>query len=124
MADSVDGYAAASADYKSYLRHVPTVWDESRLLSGYPGRDIVVARRSGGTWYIAGINSENQPKAIKLELGIIGKRRKATMLKDGRSKSDFASAVTRITTPTQYVELAPYGGFVLIVAEDYSASNP
>lgn len=40
-----------------FMRQVPTTWDEVRYLDGYPGRNLVMARRSGSTWYIAAINA-------------------------------------------------------------------
>lgn len=51
-----------------YLRDIPTVWDETRFLSGMPGSDCVVARRSGNKWFVAGINGENIEKEFKLNL--------------------------------------------------------
>jgi hypothetical protein len=52
-----------------YLRMVPTVWDETRFLSGYPGKDVIVARRTGKTWYIAGINGESVDKTLSFYAG-------------------------------------------------------
>lgn len=51
-----------------FLRMVPTVWDETRFLDGYPGKFFVVARRYGTQWYIAGSNAEEQPKKVTLSL--------------------------------------------------------
>jgi alpha-glucosidase len=112
MADSVAGYAAASADYKRYLADVPTAWDETRFLSGYPGRDFMVARRSGKRWYVAGINSENNAKTVSLGLGFTGKAGKALMLKDGADRYGFYSA--SVAVPKK-VQMAAYGGFVLVI---------
>jgi alpha-glucosidase len=112
MADSVAGYAAASPDYKRYLADVPTAWDETRFLSGYPGRDFMVARRSGKRWYVAGINSENNAKTVSLGLGFTGKAGKALMLKDGADRYGFYSA--SVAVPKK-VQMAAYGGFVLVI---------
>lgn len=62
---------AAAIDF---LREVPTTWDETRLISGYPGRDIVLARRHGAAWYVAAINASDRPleldvRAIEQRLG-------------------------------------------------------
>lgn len=50
----------------NFMKEVPTTWDEIRFLDGYPGKYIVMARRSGNKWYIAGVNAQN--KKIKLQL--------------------------------------------------------
>jgi hypothetical protein len=33
------------------------VWDDTKLVDGFPGEYVVMARRSGDTWYVAGINA-------------------------------------------------------------------
>ncbi|MFK4166105.1 glycoside hydrolase family 97 catalytic domain-containing protein [Paenibacillus lautus] len=40
---------------KPLLAAVPAVWDETRLLEGYPGRYVTIARRSGTEWFVASI---------------------------------------------------------------------
>ena len=64
----------APAAALDFLREVPTTWDETRLIDGYPGRNIVLARRKGATWYVAALNADEQPytldiKAIEARLG-------------------------------------------------------
>lgn len=49
-----------------FLRHVPTTWDDTKFLDGYPTQYAVVARCTGGKWYVGGINGTD--KAIKLTL--------------------------------------------------------
>ena len=44
-----------------FLKDVPTTWDETRFIDGYPGRYAILARRHGDRWYIAGVNAENKP---------------------------------------------------------------
>uniref|UniRef100_S0DDH3 Glycoside hydrolase family 97 protein n=2 Tax=termite gut metagenome TaxID=433724 RepID=S0DDH3_9ZZZZ len=51
-----------------FVKTVPTVWDETRFIDGYPGRYFVVARRHGDKWYIAGSNAEQQTKKLNLSL--------------------------------------------------------
>ncbi len=49
-----------------FLRHVPTTWDDTKFLDGYPTQYAVIARRTGGKWYVGGINGTE--KVIKLTL--------------------------------------------------------
>ena len=74
---------AAAIDF---MKEVPTTWDETRLIDGYPGRYIVLARRQGATWYVAAINAVEEPlkldvKAIEARLG--GTARVLSTGKDG-----------------------------------------
>ena len=40
------------------MKEVPTTWDEVRFIDGYPGKYVILARRHGDKWYIAGVNEE------------------------------------------------------------------
>jgi hypothetical protein len=39
------------------LSDVPTAWDDTRLLGGAPGREAIVARRAGRSWWIGSISA-------------------------------------------------------------------
>jgi alpha-glucosidase len=99
-------------DYvKAYLHDFPGQWDESRLLDGFPGKLVVIARRAGSTWYVAAINGEDKAKTLRLDLSFIGKR-KGQMLSDGplpRSVID-----SEINTQKSTFNLPASAGFVLI----------
>jgi len=51
-----------------FMKDVPTTWDEVKFIDGYPGKYVIMARRCGQRWYIAGINAQKEPVAIKLDL--------------------------------------------------------
>ena len=71
LADRPESYLAQPHDVQQFLSALPTVWDETRLLSGYPGESVVMARRSGKTWYIAGINGTDEEKTLPLDLSFL-----------------------------------------------------
>ena len=48
-------------------------WDETRLLGGHPGEWVVMARRQGNTWYIAGINGKDVPQALSFDTSFLPK---------------------------------------------------
>jgi len=54
-----------------FLREVPTVWDETVFVDGYPGRYVVIARRSGNRWYVGGINAGAEPLHLNLSLPML-----------------------------------------------------
>lgn len=51
-----------------FMKTVPTQWDETRLIDGYPGKYVVLARRHAGVWYVAGVNAQKEPVKLKLKL--------------------------------------------------------
>ena len=51
-----------------FLREVPTSWDETRYIDGYPGKYIVIARRSGDKWYIVGLNATKEPLKLNIDI--------------------------------------------------------
>ena len=51
-----------------FLRAVPTTWDETRFIDGYPGRYVVLARRHGRQWYVAGLNAEATARTLTLQM--------------------------------------------------------
>ena len=50
-----------------FLKEVPTVWDETRYVSGCPGESAVIARRNGSTWYVAAVNAIDKPLEISVK---------------------------------------------------------
>ncbi|NPD92969.1 glycoside hydrolase family 97 protein [Prevotella sp. PMUR] len=58
-----------------FMKQVPTTWDEVRFVDGYPGRYVIMARRSGDKWYVAGINATGEPlkKTLALPMFDAGK---------------------------------------------------
>ena len=51
-----------------FMKAVPTNWDETCFIDGYPGRYVIMARRAGNQWYVVGINAQEQSVTTKLDL--------------------------------------------------------
>ena len=64
MADRPEAYLGLADEIRNLLSGLPSAWDDTRLLAGYPGQFAVIARRSGDTWYIAGINGTNEELTV------------------------------------------------------------
>lgn len=56
----------APAEAIEFMKAVPTTWDETRYIDGYPGKYAVIARRNGDTWYVAGVNAMETPVTVSL----------------------------------------------------------
>ena len=65
-----------------FMKQVPTLWDEVRFIDGYPGRYAIIARRAGTTWYVAGINAEQQPLKKTISLPMFAKDTQLTIYAD------------------------------------------
>ena len=64
------------------MKDVPTTWDEVHFIDGYPGKYVVLARRSGDTWYVVGINAQDQPLKRNLYLPMFAKNSLLTVYSD------------------------------------------
>ena len=74
-ADKPESYLAQPRDVRDFMSALPTTWDETRLLGGYPGEWVVMARRSGSTWYVAGINGKDTAQTLSFDTSILPKGR-------------------------------------------------
>lgn len=64
----VDGLPQFEQDF---LKKIPTAWDETKLLAGYPTRYAVTARRSGDKWYVGGLNATAEPLTLTLDMPML-----------------------------------------------------
>ena len=76
-----------------YMRSVPTKWDETRYVAGYPGQYAVIARKSGGKWYVAGINARKEPVSLELNLDFI-QSGEAVVYSDGEGDALMKNTVS------------------------------
>lgn len=113
-AESPEGMANVPEFVKDFLRTLPDHWDDMKYLSGFPGKDVVIARKAGSTWYVAGINGERVEKKIKLDLSALGVQGDADLITDGEDPGSFVSQKIS-TAMMKEIALKPDGGFVLVV---------
>ena len=109
LADRPESFLAQPKEVQDFLGQLPTVWDETRYVSGYPGESAVLARRSGNTWYVAGINGKDAPQILKTNLSFMGKG-SVQMFADDASGNWQISTISKL--PSQ-IECQPRGGFVM-----------
>lgn len=65
---------------REFLRDLPVAWEESRFLGGYPGKQVVFARRTAdGRWWIAGFNGEAQARTVEVPLAGLDLKRGAAL---------------------------------------------
>jgi alpha-glucosidase len=111
FAETPTGMATAPGYVKAFLQDLPRSWDDSKFLDGYPGTHVVIARRSGKAWYVAGLNADDSDRTMTLDLSFVGPR-KGTLISDGATERAFtqsaiAAGKTRFT-------IKAHGGFVAV----------
>jgi hypothetical protein len=95
-----------------FLKKVPTVWDETRYLAGYPGRDIALARRHGDDWYVAATNGEGNEKTLEMHAPFLAGRMLAS-IQDGTGRPGAIRALEVGADGRIELRLSPGGGAVL-----------
>ena len=115
MADRPEAYLNLPEPVKKLLSGLPSAWDDTRLLAGYPGKSAVIARRHGDTWYIAGINGTNEELTIEPDYSRIGKSVVLkTLITDRGSEPGQGFDIGQNIKADKLV-LPARGGFVAIV---------
>lgn len=66
LADRPESYLSQPQEVQDFLSALPAAWDETRFVAGYPGEYVILARRSGSKWYLAGINGTDTTKEVAL----------------------------------------------------------
>jgi hypothetical protein len=114
LADRPEGYYALPDAAKSFLKVVPNAWDEPQLLKGYPGKEVLMARRKGDAWYIGGINAENQEKKKNIRFDFLPDKvkYKLTLIADGKHDKEFETKYQVVDRSSSVdVKLLRRGGF-------------
>lgn len=119
MPDRPSVYYDMPEPVKKLLSDLPAAWDDTKLLTGYPGMEVVMARRKGDVWYIAGINGTNEPRTLCFslkDLSVAGK--KITLFEDGTDDRSFAIEENLPLSEdemTLEIKCLPRGGFVAVI---------
>jgi alpha-glucosidase len=116
LAETPSGIAQVPTFVKSYLQNVPSKWDDSKFIDGYPGKYAVFARKAGNAWYIGAMNGEAVARKVKIDLSFIKKATSAYLIEDGAEANSFTErTIDTKKNKTIEVELKPNGGLVMIV---------
>lgn len=68
-----------------FMKEVPTTWDEVRFIDGYPGKYVILARRHGDQWYIAGVNAQKETLKLKVNLPMFSNGEKVRLFSDDKA---------------------------------------
>lgn len=117
FADRVAAYTNLPQPIKNFLKIVPVVWDDTKFVSGYPGKLIVIARKKGNQWFVAGANGENSAKNVSVNFGFLPKGKyQIQIMKDGQNSREIKTeTVVYQTGKPLLIPVLANGGFTMWV---------
>jgi hypothetical protein len=114
MADRVEAYRSLPEEVKQFLKDVPSTWDDTKFVKGIPGNEMVLARKKGDDWFIAGINGEAIEKAFSNYFPFLTGEYEATIIKDAKDPRSFTIVKSDINVSDKVdLLMSPYGGFTI-----------
>lgn len=94
-----------------YLKDIPTNWDNTIFLDGFPGKYVALARQKDSTWFVTGINSTDQSVTLTLDLSFVGEKN-GYVITDG-TENGFKKVDVTIGKIPLDITIAQKGGFVM-----------
>ncbi len=118
----VADYPAAYKDQPEleFIRRVPTVWDDTKVLNGELAQYITVARQNGDSWYLGAMTNWNA-RDLDIPLAFLGAGEfEVKIFGDGPDADKVATSVTitskRLKASDSFkIHLAPGGGCAVIL---------
>lgn len=102
----------APATLINFMKEIPTTWNETLYIDGYPGKYSVIARRHGEQWYIAGVNALEEPLELELSLPMVAGK-KVSIYSDNSNREVVVNSSKINHNGKVKVTLLPRGGFVI-----------
>ena len=119
MPDRPSSYRSLPDPVKQFLSNLPTSWDDTKLLSGYPGKEVIIARLKGDTWFVAGINGTDEPQTLRFAIESLDTAGKTiTIFKDGEDNRSFNIEKEIPISDKQSIiniDCLPRGGFIAVI---------
>ncbi len=120
FADRPSGFTSLPKEAKEFLGDIPTAWDNTKLLEGYPGQLTVIARKKSENWYIGAINGEEKEKTIKINFDFLqpNTKYKMAVIKDGDTASAFDISNRDVSNNDSIdIKMLPKGGAVVWITK-------
>jgi hypothetical protein len=117
FADRPSAYESLPPEPKDFLKHVPTSWDDTKLIDGYPGEQVIIARKKGNQWYIGGLNGKDTPQTLALHFNFLkAGTYELQLIKDGNNDKSFSFEKIKLKNDDAVkVDCLPQGGFVGVI---------
>ena len=115
LADRPESFLAQPQQVKDFLSELPSVWDETKLMGGYPGEYVAMARRNGDTWYVAVINGSDEPRSVELDWSRVKTKAKVGAMFADSGNADNPWNLSATASLPSKVDLQPRGGYVMVI---------
>ena len=114
LADRPEGYQQQPEEVQALIQELPTAWVDTKLLSGHPSEDIVIARKGQEGWYIAGLNGTEEAKTLNVDLSFIQEPVESILLFSDTEEGKPMKIEKRSADRKKLnIECHPRGGFVI-----------
>ncbi|WP_163411502.1 glycoside hydrolase family 97 protein [Flavobacterium ajazii] len=117
FADTPKAYNDLPLEPKEFLKNVPVSWDDTKLVDGYPGERVIIARKKGKLWYLGGLNGKDQSQTLKINFDFLGKGVfKLKLIKDGEKDTSFTVETKKVKRGDLLnIECLARGGFTAVL---------
>lgn len=113
FADQAKLFESLPPEALKIFRDAPARWEETRCLLGEPGRVAVFARRTGASWFIAGINGTGAALPLNLDLSPFNGFGRRLLISEGADANLRVVATPIEKDKTFQHAMPPRGGFIL-----------
>jgi xylan 1,4-beta-xylosidase len=117
FADKPEAFYALPDTERRFLMTVPVAWDDTRLVDGYPGKRVEIARRKGDAWYVGGLNGDDQAQELELTFDFLDdKAYDLSLITDGTTAREFGTKTLTVRKGSRVrIPCLPRGGFVAMI---------
>jgi len=95
-----------------FMKQVPTTWDETLFIDGYPGKYCILARKHGASWYIAGINAGKDPMNVEIDVTMFNNS-PVRVYYDDKNRNSHMQTMSTEKRKTIPLTIQPEGGIII-----------
>ena len=117
FADRPSAYYNLPKEPKEFLKNFPTAWDDTKLIDGYPGEKVIIARKKKDQWYIGGLNGKDTAQTLTVDFDFLNENAYSLeLISDGKDDKSFTTKVLQIKKGQKItVDCLPGGGFAGLI---------
>jgi len=112
IAETPKGMSEQKDFVKEFMSSVPKNWDDVKFIDGYPGKYVVLARKKGNEWFIAGINGEDTERTITVNPNSFNDISNGILITDAQDKKELVQTNIDFSNPIK-ITMLPHGGFLI-----------